>query len=313
MDESVKWARALDGTEYMPGLVGLNDIKLNGYANVVIQTLIRIKPVRDYFLRDQNYKDSPSALVKSFGELVRKVWNTRAFKGQVSPHEFMQAVMAASGKRFVLERQSDPVEFFSWLANTLHADLTGGKRKRLSVITDCLQGEMQVTTLAGTGSAKDAPSDVTTTVPFLMLGLDLPPAPLFKDAMEKVTIPQIPVFELMKKFDGETVHDDIKAGRRKFKITKLPKFLVLHVKRFLKNQFFIEKNPTIVNFPVKNFDLSACIPVPQGEENYPQHPFVSSISCCIEHSRIALSHSTFSILTKFTVVSVVFLQVPKES
>lgn len=31
-----------------------------------------------------------SLLVRRFGELVRKVWNPRAFKGQVSPHEFMQ-------------------------------------------------------------------------------------------------------------------------------------------------------------------------------------------------------------------------------
>jgi U4/U6.U5 tri-snRNP-associated protein 2 len=28
-------------------------------------------------------------------------------------------------------------------------------------------------------------------VPFLMLGLDLPPPPLFKDAMEKNIIPQV--------------------------------------------------------------------------------------------------------------------------
>ena len=31
----------------------------------------------------------------------------------------------------------------------------------------------------------------------------------------------------------------------------MPNYLVLHVKRFTKNSFFIEKNPTIVNFPVK--------------------------------------------------------------
>ena len=40
--------------------------------------------------------------------------------------------MAASGKRFTIDKQSDPVEFLSWLANTLHHDLTGGKRKRRS-------------------------------------------------------------------------------------------------------------------------------------------------------------------------------------
>lgn len=36
------------------------------------------------------------------------------------------------------------------------------------------------------------------------------------------------------------------------------------MKRFMKNQFFREKNPTIVNFPVKNLELADIIPVPAG-------------------------------------------------
>jgi len=58
---------------------------------------------------------------------------------QVSPHEFMQAVMAASGKRFLIDRQADPVDFMSWFLNALHADLTGGKRKKPSIVTRCFQ------------------------------------------------------------------------------------------------------------------------------------------------------------------------------
>ncbi len=57
----------------------------------------------------------------------------------MSPHEFMQAVMSCSKKRFIIEKQSDPVEFFSWLLNTLHFDLTGGKPKKHSIITQCFQ------------------------------------------------------------------------------------------------------------------------------------------------------------------------------
>jgi hypothetical protein len=37
----------------------------------------------------------------------------------------MQAVMSASQRRFTIEEQSDPVEFCSWLLNTLHLGLTG--------------------------------------------------------------------------------------------------------------------------------------------------------------------------------------------
>ena len=54
---------------------------------------------RDFFLRPQNYAGCGSLLVQRFGELVRKVWNPRAFKGQVSPHEFMQARDCAPQRR----------------------------------------------------------------------------------------------------------------------------------------------------------------------------------------------------------------------
>lgn len=90
LDKDVTWARALDGTEYMPGLVGLNNMKNNDYVNVVLEILGRVTPVRDFFLIPGNYAYCKSELVKRFGELVRKMWNTRNFKGQVSPHEFMQ-------------------------------------------------------------------------------------------------------------------------------------------------------------------------------------------------------------------------------
>ena len=46
LDKGVSWARALDGSEYMPGLVGLNNMKMNDYANVVVQALIRVHPIR---------------------------------------------------------------------------------------------------------------------------------------------------------------------------------------------------------------------------------------------------------------------------
>lgn len=34
--------------------------------------------------------------------------------------------------------------------------------------------------------------------------------------------------------------------------------------RRLQNNFFVEKNPTIVNFPVKNMELQDILPVPEG-------------------------------------------------
>jgi len=41
----------------------------------------------------------------------------------------------------------------------------------------------------------------------------------------------------------------------------MPNFFVIHIRRFSKNSFFKEKNQTIVNFPLKNFDLKEVIGV----------------------------------------------------
>lgn len=271
LDSETTWVRALDSSEYMPGLVGLNNMKANDYANAVLQVLARVAPIRDFFLMPENYSGCRSTLVARFGELMRKVWNASNFKGQVSPHEFMQTVILTSKRRFTIDTQSDPVDFWSWLLNTLHMDLTGGKAKRRSIISDTFQGELEVTTLAGTGKGKAATSetDVVERVPFLLLGLDLPPTPLFKDAMEKNIIPQVPIFQLLAKFDGSTVSDDIKAGRRRFHLTRLPRFLSLHYRRFTKNNFFVEKNPTLVTFPVKNLELRDVMAgLPEGPSKY---------------------------------------------
>lgn len=36
------------------------------------------------------------------------------------------------------------------------------------------------------------------------------------------------------------------------------RYLIFHLARFTKNNFYVEKNPTIVNFPVKNLELRDC-------------------------------------------------------
>lgn len=94
---------------------------------------------------------------------------------------------------------------------------------------------------------------------FLYLTLDLPPTPLFRDEMSESIIPQVPISRLLAKFDGvsEKEYKTYKDSYlKRFVITKFPKFLILYIKRFTRNTFFLEKNPTIVNFPIKNVDLT---------------------------------------------------------
>ena len=82
------------------------------------------------------------------------------------------------------------------------------------------------------------------------LTLNIPQNPLYKDEAEKSVIPHIPIYNLLKKYDGETSTEG-----KIYKIKKLPKFLIFQLERFTKNNFFLEKNPTIVSFPLNNLDL----------------------------------------------------------
>ncbi len=114
MDSNSKMSRAFDGTLYLPGIVGLNNIKANDYANVVFQSLINVSAFRDFFISEENYKNITVApgdiminLVTRLGELTRKLWNPKNFKAHVSPHEMLQAIVKCSKKKFQITRQSN--------------------------------------------------------------------------------------------------------------------------------------------------------------------------------------------------------------
>jgi U4/U6.U5 tri-snRNP-associated protein 2 len=103
--------KALDGTQFTPGIVGINNLKANDYANVALQILVCVTPFRDFFLLENELAISKDPLVVTFGELFRKMCNPRNFKNHVSPHEFLQAVVTASKKRFTTSKQCDPFDF----------------------------------------------------------------------------------------------------------------------------------------------------------------------------------------------------------
>lgn len=76
--------------------------------------------------------------------------------------------------------------------------------------------------------------------------------------------------------------------KKTYRIESLPPYIIFHVKRFTRNNFFTEKNPTIVNFPVKNLELreylnldEALLTEDELTSKYgPREPeFVDSILC----------------------------------
>jgi len=103
--------------------------------------------------------------------------------------------------------------------------------------------------------------------PFLVLTLDLPPAPLFQDALEKNIIPQVSIASLLNKYNGV---QGVETGNKlkRFKILSLPSHLIFHIKRFERNNFTVDKNPTIVTFPLKELNMAPFCEGNVGETNY---------------------------------------------
>lgn len=128
---TIKISYDLAAKSYLPGYVGLNNIKRNDHMNVVIHALLHVPPLRDYLLLSQ-FRGKEPELLKRFAGLAKKLWNPRLFKSQVSPHEFLQEVNRASAGKFRLEKQGDPIEFLGWLLNHLHKDMGGSKKKNSS-------------------------------------------------------------------------------------------------------------------------------------------------------------------------------------
>ncbi|KAF9979343.1 hypothetical protein BGZ73_000037 [Actinomortierella ambigua] len=242
--------------KYFQGFIGLNKIKANDYMNVVLQVLAHVPPVRNYFMLEK--LDDRSELVKRFGTLVRKIWNPSAFKGQVSPHELLQEISNASNRKFRLTEQGDPLAFMSWFLNTLHRDLGGSRKKDSSIIHKTFQGELKIE------AQKIEESEEKGKIEGFDPDKDLPPPPLFHDEQEKDIIPQIPLQTILAKYDGKTFQETA-TDLKRFNISRLPNYLIFHIKRFSKNDFMEEKNPTIVTFPIKNLSMEEFVKDPTKE------------------------------------------------
>ncbi|RYG43933.1 hypothetical protein EON67_12320, partial [archaeon] len=87
LDASSTLSTDVSGVNYLPGYVGLNNLKHTDAINVVVQALAHVTPLRDYFLLEENYAGVPSQLVQRFGQLMRKLWSPWAFKATVTPIE----------------------------------------------------------------------------------------------------------------------------------------------------------------------------------------------------------------------------------
>lgn len=301
LDRKPRAAFTLGGKAYTPGFVGMNNIKDNDYLNVIVQALSHVAPLRNYLLLED--LSSKSELAKRTSILFRKIWNPRAFKSHVSPHELLQQIALESNKRFTLTNQSDPVDFLSWFLNNLHLGLGGSKTKPgSSIVQRIFQGKLKVESQAITARAdagdrlrfEDA-ADVHVAVSrFLFLTLDLPAAPLFQDENKKSIIPQVPLQSILAKYDGRQAQEHLAQRKRYRLLHPLPPFLALHVKRFSQNKFVSERNPTIVTFdPRVGLDVSHLVE-PDPAQHPPGEPIVYDLVANVVHEAVRATREDVS-------------------
>ncbi|CAG5184013.1 uncharacterized protein ALTATR162_LOCUS10866 [Alternaria atra] len=291
LDKEPKVSWDLSNREYIPGFVGMNNIKANDYFNVVIQALSHVAPLRNYFMLED--LSTRPQLAQRFSTLVRKIWNPRAFKTHVSPHELLQEIALRSSKRFTLSDQSDPVDFLSWFLNNLHLAVGGSRTKpNSSIIQKVFQGtlkieQQEITARADAGDRlRFEDAAVQTEISrFLVLTLDLPAAPLFQDALEKNIIPQVPLVNILSKYNGVTPQEKSKNRVRYRLLHPLPPYLLFNIKRFSKNKFVSERNPTIVTFPVHSLDMSPYVE-PNPKEYPPGEPIWYDLVANITHEAV---------------------------
>ncbi|KAI1840268.1 hypothetical protein JX265_013614 [Neoarthrinium moseri] len=292
LDRKPRSAWTLGGKEYAPGYVGMNNIKENDYLNVVVQALSHVPPLRNYLLLED--LSARSELVKRCSILFRKIWNPRAFKNHVSPHELLQEISLRSNKRYTLTAQSDPVEFLSWFLNNLHLGLGGSKTKPgSSIVQRIFQGKLKaesqdITARADVGDrlrfeeAAEVKTDINR---FLLLTLDLPAAPLFQDELERNIIPHVPLTTILSKYDGVKAQEHLAQRKRYRLMHPLPPYLIFHIKRFSTNKFVSERNPTIVTFDARNLDVSPYVE-PNPAEHTPGEPIWYDLVANVIHEAV---------------------------
>ncbi|SCU78047.1 LAFA_0A04632g1_1 [Lachancea sp. 'fantastica'] len=246
--------RCLDAMKnsYLNGFVGLIEPKNTSHFAAIVQLLAHISPLKDSLALKAYNEDCSDEVVKRFAILVKKIWSPHLFRAHVSPHEFLNQLSVA-----YKPSSSDPKNFLLWMLNRLNSSdpalrklLTRNLRGEISRKTTIIREESKEGSERSTTFVRDEDSTSTQKIRYLCLTLNLPPMPLFADGFDTNSIPQIDIESLLGKFMG-TGETHTKEGIQSYSFLTLPKFLLLHVDRFKRNDDLPVKNrnQTLVKFP----------------------------------------------------------------
>ncbi|EUC59103.1 ubiquitin carboxyl-terminal hydrolase, partial [Rhizoctonia solani AG-3 Rhs1AP] len=279
------------------GMSGLRNMGNTCYMNSVLQCLSGTVPLTRFFtdrrwhheVNMMNPLGTRGELANAFYALLRDMW--QGDLPYLTPVPFRKSI-CAHARQFAGSEQHDAQEFLLFLLDGLHEDLNriivkpqfeeltlereaelermpkqlaGAhewaryKRRNDSIVVDYFQGQfcnqMQCLTCGQTSTTYNA---------FLNLSVPIP-------AAKGVT--RLPLDECIKALVGREVMDNedawhcprCKTARRAAKqltFSRMPPVLIIHLKRFSFKGPFTDKLETLVEFPLKDLDLTNYMPPP---------------------------------------------------
>ncbi|XP_054714198.1 ubiquitin carboxyl-terminal hydrolase 2-like isoform X2 [Uloborus diversus] len=269
---SLLQTRADDEDDKTKTKVGLNNLGNTCFMNAVLQCLSHTPPLMDYCLRgshlsDINYRSQTRGdLIKVFADFMKNMAESKS-KSAISPYQLRREVQRYAS-RFCGDNQQDAQEFLRYLLQGLHDDINRVKYKNNtrrqnfkasdessswrsyrecddSLIVDLFAGQLKSTLKCTVCNNESITYD-----PFWDLSLPIPEvsrSTSLRQCFQLFSSPEIldgpnkPLCEVCKK----------KArSSKKIEVSKFPKVLVIHLKRFSGTNYG-HKLSTVVECPMK--------------------------------------------------------------
>ncbi|CAG5122907.1 unnamed protein product [Candidula unifasciata] len=268
------------------GRVGLRNLGNTCFMNSVLQCLSNTRLLLEWclderYLQDINVTTSnmKGSLIKAYANLMQAMWKSKT-DGSVSPDAFKTQIQKFA-PRFMGYAQQDSQEFLRYLLEGLHEDVNRVTKKPAPIILDDNQLEKR----SDSGKAQEywkaylnrdnsmivdifvgqLKSELNfascghrsvTFDPFWDLSI-----PVVKGPNEVSLDDCIRLFMKEEELAAEerpmcTKCKSRRSCTKSFSIQRFPKILVLHLKRFSQQERFGRKLTTLVDFPIKNLDLS---------------------------------------------------------
>jgi len=265
------------------GTNGLRNIGNTCFMNSVIQCLSNTKPLMNYLVQDDYSREintssssMKGSLVKAFATVIKGLWKVN---GRVVDPSSLKGAIQRFAPRFSGYNQEDSQEFLRYLLEGLHEDVNRVTTRpapinteidtSLSVSEQAMEAwkryirrddshlvDLFVGQLKSTLQCTHCNHESVTFEPFWDLSLGIP-----SRSGEVSLLECFDAFTKEETLDGDEMPscEACKTRRKstkRYTLYRLPKILVVHLKRFSPTERFRQKLSSVVSFPLSGFSLS---------------------------------------------------------